>query len=424
MQNKLKMAVISIVSFPVLIGAFQNCSKRSFTGSTEESSVAPFSQHQPSLAVRAISCASCHLKSSSTVITDFGYLGDGHGRDYYFGRLSPQGSRSPYNDVNSPGALLPTINFQNVTSEFVVPKAPAPESKVTAAIDSLAKYIESQLALSTVGSTSQIKVKEQDRIYIGAPAGARILSAFEMTPASGMKYVKDSEQAKSLFGISFASNVYRNIAVVRCEGDLAINGTLYLNNLQLESATGCRLYVTGSVFIYGPIQYINATAKTNLQITSARAIAMGLGSLQNGNATYCETGGWYQNAAGGITSSLRFRLDSTYGFTGDINGTFMRDSRSPAAIMLDIYNEALQAQSAVGELKDASCRSEGRDVAYSRLLLNAPQVHSRYRGNFNGVIIAEYALMSLGQFVYQFDPVFADVAVLPKLKPADYLDIQ
>jgi len=92
---------------------------------------------------------------------------------------------------------------------------------------------------------------------------------------------------------------------------------------------------------------------------------------------------------------------------------------------MEVYNEALQTQSTVGvTFQDASCRLEGRNIGFDRLLLNAPQVQSRYRGNFSGVIIAEFAMMSLGQFVYAFDDVFSQVPILPKLKASDYLDVQ
>ena len=56
-------------------------------------------------------------------------------------------------------------------------------------------------------------------------------------------------------------------------------------------------------------------------------------------------------------------------------------------------------------------------VQFSRLLLNAPQVHSRYNDVFRGTIIAEIAVMSPGEFVYYFDDVFlnSDVEILPLL---------
>jgi len=55
--------------------------------------------------------------------------------------------------------------------------------------------------------------------------------------------------------------------------------------------------------------------------------------------------------------------------------------------------------------RNATCtRSE--NVSFSRLLLNAPQVHSRYAGKFKGLVIAELALFRHGKSVYEFDRFF------------------
>jgi hypothetical protein len=58
------------------------------------------------------------------------------------------------------------------------------------------------------------------------------------------------------------------------------------------------------------------------------------------------------------------------------------------------------------------------------LLLDAPQVHSRYKELFKGVVIAEVALFRLGKSTFEFDPVFKTVPVLPQLKDSDYLQVQ
>jgi hypothetical protein len=58
------------------------------------------------------------------------------------------------------------------------------------------------------------------------------------------------------------------------------------------------------------------------------------------------------------------------------------------------------------------------------LLLNAPQVHSRYQGAFKGLIIAEVALPRLGKGIFEFDPVFKRVPVLRQLKESGYLQVE
>ena len=66
----------------------------------------------------------------------------------------------------------------------------------------------------------------------------------------------------------------------------------------------------------------------------------------------------------------------------------------------------------------------GRNVAFERIFLNAPQYHSRYWGEFKGVIVAEFALASLNAFSFHFDSVFEQVQVLPLLNPNEFLRVE
>jgi hypothetical protein len=88
-----------------------------------------------------------------------------------------------------------------------------------------------------------------------------------------------------------------------------------------------------------------------------------------------------------------------------------------AALLQDASNTtgaALTGHSAAGQSRVA--------INFEHLLLNAPVIHSRYLGAFQGVIVAEVAIFSLGEFVFNYDDVFADpsVPILPSL-PIDVL---
>jgi hypothetical protein len=61
-------------------------------------------------------------------------------------------------------------------------------------------------------------------------------------------------------------------------------------------------------------------------------------------------------------------------------------------------------------------KEKRRTINFTRLLLNAPIVQSRYLGTISGVIVAEYVLPSLGSFQFQYDPVFNNVDAFPALK--------
>lgn len=105
--------------------------------------------------------------------------------------------------------------------------------------------------------------------------------------------------------------------------------------------------------------------------------------------------------------------------------TFLRENLTPAQIGDKLLAELAVVESAVGHsLKDATCRPEGRDVSFERLLLDAPQIHSRYLGPFKGSLIGEHVLMSLSQFTFQYDDVFSKVAVFPMINSSLYLEVK
>ena len=85
--------------------------------------------------------------------------------------------------------------------------------------------------------------------------------------------------------------------------------------------------------------------------------------------------------------------------------------------MQELYDKA-----SLVPLEDSSCHDT--TLGFSRMLLNAPVVHSRYSGRFKGVVIAEFALFWQGKSSYEFDPVFREVPVLPVLKDSDYLVVE
>ena len=159
------------------------------------------------------------------------------------------------------------------------------------------------------------------------------------------------------------------------------------------------MYVTKSVFVTGTISYTSGNDDRNLQISSARAISLGLGSNCND-------------------------YDSLHGRLSDPNETrfadfFTRGQVNPRTMLAAVRADA----DAIGVLVEASCGPNGRAVGFSRLLLNAPLVESRYQGQYDGAIIAELTLTSLQALKFSFDPVFARASVLPLLSPADYLNI-
>lgn len=380
---------------------------------------------EPALAVRGMGCISCHAQVTSNILTDFG-----HGDNYFFStapRLTNINgfSGSVYGDhiksMNSmvlPGDKSVSVPRAQIPGHLRDAAGVDPASTTPAA--TLAEYIRSRFSLSLTAGTKQTRVVEKETLYIGAPTEADITSSFQMRASDRFLYFKDSDTSASYSGLSDRGNFFHNMGVLKCEGDLALRGPLLLDNVVVESKTGCRLYVIGSVFIYGPITYSNKQADSSLQITSTKSISLGLGSAKRGDAFCSPSDPHALDPAQHGTSSLTNRYVTFW----TVPGYLIRQSADPVQFGRTVVAEAELIQSKMGVLYDATCRPETQAVSYDRLLLNAPMVQSRYKGNFSGTVIAEISLMSLGQFKFSFDTVFNRVPVLPFLKKSTYLDVK
>jgi hypothetical protein len=403
---------------------FQNCSKVGFTA--DQGAAAGNDQFgnpqqppginlalttlQPALASRATGCIMCHANISSNVITDFGFGGDGNGTNYFFGGTAavlPSGltntkGGSVYGDYDTTVANN-TTNWSAVNmtgAKVIVPQAST--SEVSVSSPTLASYLRSQLSVSANATTQQVTVQEAKAVFIGAPTEERIRTIGHLAGAP-FKYFPTSQTSPALAGliVGASADVLTNSSQgITCEGDLVLDRVLWLNNATLNTETGCHIYSTKSVFITGPVTYSSTSENRNLQISSARAVSLGLGHACNGGV-----------------DSIAGRL--TIGNESRFNGFFTRSGASPANLLAMIKADA----DSIGTLQDATCGPQARAVGYDRLLLNAPVIESRYQGLFSGALIAEITLTSLGSLKFEFDPIFAKASVLPLLTPDDYLNV-
>jgi hypothetical protein len=376
-------------------------------------------KYGPALAVRASGCLTCHAEVYSPFITDFGY-----GDPYFFGNPQSGSKVGPFNgsiygdfpaESGKTGWL--TARFHK---EIIVPRAPIDFSLSDAAsaglkdqppyreafgAASLAEYLQVLENRKTKPST----VVEKKTVYIGAPDSATLEMRFGIEPGSStdFKYVKsDPGASPEIEGIGPGGNgkYYTNTSDVVCDGDLFIGGTLLLDRPSIRTVSGCRIYATGPIFLQGAVTYRDGAGnadRSNLQLVSAQAIFLGTG----------------RKKCGAEGDPLATRLLQSPALTSIF--TRSADSRGikPETFMRDLYDEASPIP-----LEDSSCHDD--TLSFSRMLLDAPVVQSRYSGKFRGVVIAEFALFWQGKSSYEFDPVFKEVPVLPVLKESDYLLIE
>ena len=419
---KAKAYSIIAASLFLTVLSFQNCSPVSFAaaesvsasgggGNTDVEDVVR--SLEPTLAVRGLGCVECHAKIDSNVVTDYGF-----GSEYFFSENLGNNwwkSGSPYGDH---AQSLKTTEFSS-SAKIYVPNVTFSQTQQDATTSAtLGDYVRSQLAQSIHTSSQATEVRDVKSVYIGAPTNAQIASIFQLTNTTRSRFFKSNKSSSGLNGLKDEGTFFRNEGTLVCDGDLGLQGPLYLENLHIKTAKGCRIYVMGSVFIYGPITYENNDETRNLQISSSSAIIMGLGLTQE-NGQYCLPGAeWYQNE--NVGESLRHRLTKMW----TVPAQFTRATANPADFGNQVVAEAAAIEAKLGPLKDASCRPETRNVGFERILLNASHVHSRYIGDVQGTIIAEFALISLHQFKFKFDPVFRSVDVLPKLDRGTYLSVK
>jgi hypothetical protein len=421
MKTKFKIGLAAL-GIAGLSAFFQNCSPVKFgnrnIASVDADAISVIRSLQPTLAVRAMGCVQCHAQVNSNLVTDFGY-----GDSYYFGQKDgPQywNANSPYGDH---GNNFNTMGFTTGQTVYV-PHGAAPsivQSSTGAA--TLAAYIAQQFAAASTVTTQTTTIQEMSSVYIGAPADSDLINAFNLPTTKRYQFNKSAQATQDLAGLYDQGTFLKNSSTLVCDGDLIVRGPLYLENLQLQTVAGCRIYVVGSVFLFGPITYVNQTATSNLQITSSKAIGMGLGTEVN-NGQNCEPSSRYAlnttDPSYARASSLDTRFVDIY-TTGE---SYVRAASDPVAFGNTILAEAALIQNVNGPFLDASCRPETRNVAFSRLLLNAPIIHSRYTGAVSGTIIGEFVMMSLGQFQFSFDPVFNSVDVLPYLAESTFLQLK
>ena len=378
-------------------------------------------KYEPSVAVRASGCLTCHAEISSNYITDFGY-----GSPYFFANPAGKNKVGIFNGhiygdfIAEPGKTSwLTANFQN---EIIVPEAPITFNLEEAAgntlpdkslykealeADSLARYLR---ALESK-KNKPAPVIEKKKVFIGVPDTETLKARFGIKTDDevNFRYIKkDPNNAPEIQGIELSGNrkYYTNTGEITCDGDLFIRGMVFLDKPVIVTEKGCRIYATDPVFLQGEITYKTINKKTdqsNLQIVSSEAIFLGVGR-EKCNST-------------AKTDPMALRLLKTPALPSIFTRATYGSNTTPQKFMQDLYDKTTLLP-----LEDSSCHDDS--IGFSRLLLNAPIIHSRYSGKFKGMVIAEFALFWQGKTNFEFDPVFKEVPVLPMLKDSDYLLIE
>jgi hypothetical protein len=400
----------------------------------------------------------CHGIFGSNVVTDFGWGS---------ANFSPAGVATPtfFNPENAYGNNRNAWQLATISGGSIyVPTATVPASDLNPMIGvNQSMSIEAMLQLPNLNGSAapavsaanvtppagQPMIIQTSQMTITYPSESEILnlvpSALQADPVAFSTVTVPGVTNVQISGLSIDSSglfVRNGSDPVICYGDVVIKGTLFLNNVDIQTdAYGCRLYVAGTVFIQGTINYLNNTAANeNLQISSSRGILMGFSTKQMGAAPANSGKIRIVNAGDNIITNpggnfARFaqvydlEFDPSYGLVNGVApATFFNqivsDGLKIGAELLDAGDKAAIDNPPPGATVTNAAEDEGGrlSINYEGLLLNAPHIHSRYAGSFQGVVIGEVAMLARNPSTtttieqYSYDPIFNSApAILPAL---------
>lgn len=392
----------------------------------------------PALAIQAIGCISCHAQVKSDFVTDLGI-----NYPLFMNQTASVRSYNGYSDHNLShyssidyikGNLIllnkafprPTDLYSNDINEFLnstefADKSPAEKSL----INQLATHGKGDNATASsyfgiindykkATNQSLYNIKNVSEMLIASPTADQIIRASgnKITQLGTSHFISSSSRGSQITGLKKIENsIFALSGDSQCEGDLFINGSLIIQKAKIITDTGCRIYTTGPVFFRGQLLYddpnkVGGVNNANLQVSSSNAISMGIGPAHCEDKADQKTHVWFR-LAGHNQTPINLRYSH-----------YLIDDRQKI-----IGEETMQAATKINNLGtefkvvDATCENEliNSELAFERLLLNSPNIQSRYVGDVKGMVIAEYALFSVGNFHFEFDPVFARVKLLPSL---------
>ena len=433
---------------------------------------------RPVLATRNTACIMCHAQINGDLVTDFGY-----GDPFFFGLDDKRNHplKPDYGPFVSKHFIYGgnTWAGSSIMGNVYVPDATMTDSRILAswvgggnaasAGVKLVDYLKGPI-LNTLTSSSPITILNKmdatdpsfadinaaglrgnyisrKDIWIDAPGADEIRTLLNsptivsVIAKLGLSIAK-STSSDVLVGLVAVEStkthklIAQNADVLTCRGDIIIDGVLFLNNAKLATDDkGCRLYVTGSVFIQGPITYVNG-GNSNIQITSASAVIMGMRSLMlrlsQDNVDQIVDNvsgvrlGWTDSAELALNAKIFADRDSVDGLVDDAGPTkILTDAGGNVlAYESDYDNQVfnLPSGAVVTSPPNTSCSGctftwaggyMRKSVDYTHMVLNAPKVMSRYYGTFQGVIISEDVLFAIGNFKFNSDPVMSNIPLLP-----------
>ena len=409
MNSKLiKSVFIGILSFPLL----NACSNSNFSGASglaKGSKPKPkpdseqttqvelestdggvsLNKHEAVFAVRNLSCTLCHANVEANIISDFGASADENSSAIAFASIMHVrniGARDNSKTSISGDFLIPKTDISVYSAGTTSGKSnctPAgslssgPYSKIP-----LLANLSDCLGSTIVWGASSQKFVEKSKISINpinSPEEIRKMVDKEIL--AKQKYALTKESVLTGIPTDLSKGI-KLTGKFNCEGAVVFDAPVYIKAADITSTRGCRIYSTGSIFIFGGLK-VSGSDASNIQLMSPTYVGLDVSQAVL-NGRFGKTGTYW-------VQSITFSIGS----------------------WLTAYNAITQDMTTSGASADGG---EG-NIDYSRIAISAPIVFARNKGTTSGVIIAEFFLGPIGNTKFKFDTVFRSATTTVSIFP-------
>ena len=330
-------------------------------------------------AVRNVSCALCHAKIESNVISDFG-IGSGEesetqaliqmfystqeGQPYISGDfLIPRSTiAARVSDVEngeskcgkeiyySAGQAHTTVDLAKALRKCALPSMTwGPNSN---------KFVEKSVVKVTPPSSPDQVRAIVDRSLLAA-------QGYALTPGSSIAPL----QGHVGQGFTIAGDV-------TCNGAVVFDTPVVIRDAHITTATSCRIYSSMSIFVSGELNVLGPQDRANIQLLSPVYVGLEIST---------------SDTAGRLTHSANSFFKFSRGTGAEVNALIAADA------LLVAGNNFTSTGTA----------------SYKKIAISAPVVYSRTTGGFSGVIVAEQFIGKIDALSFTFDPVFSDSNLNP-----------
>ena len=350
----------------------------------------PVQTHEAVFAVRNLACALCHATVDSSVISDFAATttdgGSAQALANMFFVVKHGDSQTKKPEIKGK-FIVPDVQTSTYASSMTAGKSNCAYSGLnlanstyvkTSLVEALKTCVE---PFMTWGSATEKFVKKTTVAInpVSSPDEIKaIASAEAATLASAGFATVGTSTVEGITGSKLTG--FKSSAAVKCEGAVVFDGPVLLKDTTISTQKGCRIYSTGSIFVFGQLNVKGPDDSAHIQLLSPLFIGFDIS---------------INNMAGRLTHTLNAKQ------------AFSRGSGTSVASLIAADAKKIGAEALLG----------GGSSSYKRVAAAAPVVYSKSSGQFSGLIIAEQFLGKIGSLSFTFDPVFKPRESAPALFP-------